>query len=177
MSDLTPERLAELRALAEAATPGPWTVESHWEPICGPRETGTTWYIPCLARWHGLPTSVHFGKDEATARYVAAVSPDVVVALFDEIERLRFIVDDVAAEGAPTDGVGVCVWCSDPEAHEPDCAWLKVVGNGRDRRPDATVVAVSDDMPGPEDKVTDLMAALEESVAAAKGARTRRSDP
>lgn len=85
--DLTPERLAELRALAAAATPGPWEAEGETRYDYFP--PATSWRIPDLERWSVYTNDVGFGEDEATARYVAAVDPDVVTALVDEVERLR----------------------------------------------------------------------------------------
>lgn len=150
MSDLTPERLAELRTLAAAATPGPWTVESYWDRLDGPADTNTSWHIPGLERWHGslaFTNNVGFGDDEATARYVAAISPDVVVGLLDEIERLRAGLDELANADHEDDLIGA-----------------------------VSAAAERQGAPAP-DRVVDLMAALERSVAAAKEARTRHPKP
>ncbi len=48
-----------------------------------------------------------------------------------------------------------------------------------EREPTVTVVSgdMAVELPGPPDKVVDLMAALEQSVAAAKEARSRRTQP
>lgn len=65
-----------LRAVAEAATTGPWGGEvmdgDVWAP--GNRER------ICKT------SSFNYGRDAA---YIAAASPDVVLALLDEIEALR----------------------------------------------------------------------------------------
>jgi hypothetical protein len=70
--------LAALKALAEAATPGPWRVYGRYA-VSGPsisHEGNRTFVVPC-------------GNDpegEADAAYIAAMSPDVARAL---IERCR----------------------------------------------------------------------------------------
>jgi hypothetical protein len=82
---------------------------------------------------------------------------DLAIELLDEIDRLR---DALNSTCNPT-----------PE--------IQVSGpNLEDEPADTTAAAVSDDMavelPVPPDRVVDLMAALERSVADAKAARTRR---
>jgi hypothetical protein len=116
MPDLTDERLSELRALASEATPGPWDVESYTHYDIAPPTA--TWSIPGLERWHGLPNNVHFGTDEATARYVAAVSPDVVTALLDEIEMGRANYDGAMADLAALVDVAAGA-VSDETANDP----------------------------------------------------------
>lgn len=145
MSDVTPERLAELRALAEAATPGPWEIDSHTHYDVAP--PAVDWQIVDLERWRGYTNNVGFGEDEATARYVAGVSPDVVTALLDEIERLR----------------------------NSSTSWPRVASE----EIDAFMAAIKDPEPvrsaaaTEPDGVVDLMAALEQSIAAAKDSRGR----
>lgn len=112
MPDLTPERLARLRGLAELATPGPWDVDSVTRYDVAP--SATDWRIPDLERWCGYTNAVGFGEDEATARYVAAVSPDVVTALLDEIERLRSIIESQTDTEARS-GVTITVHPAEPE--------------------------------------------------------------
>ena len=79
MSDLTPARLADLRAVAKAATPGPWTIRNSYGffgivPADGPAVTG-------------MPAK---GKDRKhNAAHIAAFDPPTVLALLEEIERLR----------------------------------------------------------------------------------------
>ena len=67
MADLTPERMQELRRIAEAATPGPWAFPHQKDPY------------GCYL----LPLS------ENNASYIAAFDPTTVLALLDEIERLQ----------------------------------------------------------------------------------------
>lgn len=172
----------DLRALAEAATPGPWHLESHWEPLCGPRETTTTWYIPGLARWHGLPTSVHFAKDEATARYVTAVSPDVVIDLLnmqDTLRRARRITAESLREQADELERGersphMAAECMREQADDldpPPGGLVPPWERGDDPDPPAGDLVVT--VEASADRVVYLMDALERAVADAKAARAR----
>ena len=82
MTDLTPERLAEWRRIAEAATPGPWEVvglAGYGGPYAlrMPHRSGRTWY------------GVEGIKRREDAEYFAAMNRNTVLALLDEIERLR----------------------------------------------------------------------------------------
>ena len=118
MTDLTPERLQELRRIAEAATPGPWEwrEREHNERI---RKRGQPWsrrqFIYCLQGpplsdvapehrdefdYHTVMSLRWDDRIEATpltgvvptpadAEFIATFDPPTVVALLDEIERLR----------------------------------------------------------------------------------------
>lgn len=110
----------DLRALAAAATPGPWELESYTHYDVAPPVT--TWSISDLERWRSLTNKVGFGEDEATARYVAAVSPDVVVGLLDEIERLRDELEALADHDPEQDLIEVWVeWDDDTRGwHDTD---------------------------------------------------------
>jgi len=82
MADLTPERLAELRRIAEAATPGPYEVvglAGYGGPYAlrMPHRSGRTWY------------GVEGIKRREDAEYIATFDPPTVLALLNEIERLR----------------------------------------------------------------------------------------
>lgn len=81
MSDLTPERLAELRVLAEEATLRPGAMTWRVYRLLGGSTSGRQVVI-----------ATDDETEEATARYVAAVNPDVVTALVDDIERLRAVL-------------------------------------------------------------------------------------
>jgi hypothetical protein len=65
----------ELRALALAATPGPWS--AHERPYMG-------WDIDPIEP--GLRGML---EREADARYIAAANPATVLALLDDLTRLR----------------------------------------------------------------------------------------
>ena len=99
---MTPDRLANLRALAEAATPGPWTVQDHADDdgddaprIVAPdsQEPENPWFVAeaCACCGPGDATP-------ANARYIAAVSPDVVMGLLDALAEAE--ASRLAAENA-----------------------------------------------------------------------------
>lgn len=71
---MTPERIAELRALAGAATPGPWSTSSEWS-VRGPDD-------------NELLAACSYHNHAADAEYIAAACNELPVAL-DEIEVLR----------------------------------------------------------------------------------------
>ena len=86
MTDLD---LTKLRKIAEAATPGPWEVgmTTFGDPNDGPthscvREAGSEWFDHVAASE---------GCDEADLNmaHIAAFDPPTVIALIDEVERLR----------------------------------------------------------------------------------------
>lgn len=72
----------EFRALAEKATPGPWrTVENRDKTVnvMGAPDDEGCYSKVCLVN----------GRDKHTAAYIAAASPDRVIALLNENEALR----------------------------------------------------------------------------------------
>lgn len=78
MADLTPQRLTELRELAETATPGPW---SQAGAIGGVRVNGPR------GNWvAGSTLGTH-----QDASHIAAFDPPTALALLDEVERLRTV--------------------------------------------------------------------------------------
>ena len=81
---MTASELNQLRALAQAATPGSWRVEAQGH---APHE---------VARVNNLevapPDSVELAHCATDAAYIAAVSPDVVLGLIAEVERLRLLL-------------------------------------------------------------------------------------
>ena len=81
------ERLAELRALADAATPGPWNHDSLWlpnsilGPVHQPDDSDTTEEVLLFA-------DPDFGHKPQDLAFIAA-SRTAIPELLDEIERLR----------------------------------------------------------------------------------------
>lgn len=121
MSDpLTRERIEELRRIAEAATPGPWVADfggtkGHIKAVLSGM-SGT----PTIAVYsdHVLEHVVPDDQREANGRYFETFDPITVLAMLDEIERLRGDVREwmcdhcnVVYPGPPADGVR-CVVCS-----------------------------------------------------------------
>jgi hypothetical protein len=86
---MTRSELNQLRDLAQAATPGPWRVCARWG---APQE---------VARVNNLevapPDSVELSHCATDAAYIAALSPDVVLGLIDEAERLRLLLRESTA--------------------------------------------------------------------------------
>lgn len=78
-------RLARLREFAEAARASEWYCP-NWYAEEDP-EAGGYWSVN--ARGDGITTPIHghmaYGADEATYRYLAALEPDVILALLDAI--------------------------------------------------------------------------------------------
>ncbi|HCF3885658.1 TPA: ead/Ea22-like family protein [Pseudomonas aeruginosa] len=71
---------AELRRLAEAATPGPWGRDGFY--IHTTRKEGGTTYVET---WNTLAGIAR----KENAEFVATANPKTVVALLDEIDRLK----------------------------------------------------------------------------------------
>src|SRR5690606_19060949 len=89
------DRLQELRRIAEAATPGPWEVVGldYGGPYAlrMPHRSGRTWY------------GVEGIKRREDADYFVAMNRNTVLALLDEIERLRDAVHAAQAQAANAD--------------------------------------------------------------------------
>jgi hypothetical protein len=91
---LTDEKLADLRAKATAATPGPWSWAGDEPWLCAPDlahvvEDGSG-TIVVEATWEYVE-----GDD---AEYLAAADPTTVLELLDEIVRLRQENDELRIE-------------------------------------------------------------------------------
>jgi len=93
---MTPDRLRELRRIAEAATPGPWEIPvanvfrvvapkaRHHNPPSG-KAPPYPWAIIADADTEGTS-----GEQAASnMQYISTFDPPTVLALLDEIERLR----------------------------------------------------------------------------------------
>lgn len=104
---ITQEFLATLKELAKKATKGPWQVHypqntSGWGYCVGPSSH-------CLFQLRGRVPGLNLETNEfvtckerkiADANYLAAVSPDVILALIEELEKLGTISpDDVGSIG------------------------------------------------------------------------------
>lgn len=90
----------ELRRLATEATPGPWTI--HTEEVCSPIVAamelsklvhGSVFVpvLPMVVGSNGLATAVTGcgPTSVANATYIAAASPDVVLALIDRLAEVE----------------------------------------------------------------------------------------
>jgi len=86
---LTPDRLTELRRIAEAATPGPWRLRTdpRYDDVPPDR-----FVIASDERAHIVETTQGGSwtdEDLANARYISTFDPPTVLSLLDEIESLR----------------------------------------------------------------------------------------
>lgn len=90
----------ELRRLATEATPGPWTI--HTEEVCSPIVAAMELsklvhgivfvpVLPMVVGSNGLATAVTGcgPTSVANAAYIAATSPDVVLALIDRLAEVE----------------------------------------------------------------------------------------
>ena len=98
MTPLSVEELAELRRLAEAATPGPWeaggVLECHDEGSSCWHQFSTQCEIyPPKAEpgepQFGGPIAITSEGERSNAAYIAGTSPDVMKRLLDTIEALQ----------------------------------------------------------------------------------------
>ncbi|MGE9985403.1 hypothetical protein [Desulfovibrio sp. SGI.169] len=151
--DLSPEALSRLKTLAQKATPGPWKSDVDGFGVYVD-------YEPVVERTYGYGCRNDFVCDlndgeyheyvdekeqAATASYIAALHPGMVLAMCEEIERLRNMRLDQVAEVAislATDAVSaamgedikpiklgtVCPYCGyesksieDAKAHDGTC--------------------------------------------------------
>ncbi|MCS8058021.1 ead/Ea22-like family protein [Pseudomonas aeruginosa] len=80
---------AELRRVAEAATPGPWSCNRHWAIVGGPTlefTNGAAQQQIAMACWQSW---MHEEELRNNAEFIAAANPKNVLALLDEIDRLK----------------------------------------------------------------------------------------
>ncbi|HCU0339900.1 TPA: ead/Ea22-like family protein [Pseudomonas aeruginosa] len=84
---------AELRRLAKAATPGPWEYQAPLKILAADRTS-----IVLIALSHAS-----YREDEANSRLIASANPKTILALLDEIDRLRSRLE--IDERTPHDGI------------------------------------------------------------------------
>jgi len=82
-----PDRLAEIRARLDAATPGPWTPEET-------QRGHDIWWQPGEGMRDGRVANVYVERD---AHFIAHAPADIAW-LLDEVERLREEMPDAVAE-------------------------------------------------------------------------------
>jgi hypothetical protein len=120
---MTPERLAELKALADAATPGPW------EATNGSRAAIERVEGRVLVRHVHHDTMVILRPDGTRRAFAFEDLPFIAAArtavpeLLAEVERLRILLADVHAMARGcrcTGSMGMC-GCGERIADELDC--------------------------------------------------------
>lgn len=80
---------AELRRVAEAATPGPWSCNRHWAIVGGPILEFTN---GAAQQQIAMACGQSWMRDDElrnNAEFIAANNPKTVLALLDEIDRLK----------------------------------------------------------------------------------------
>lgn len=79
---------AELRRLAKAATPGPWSCNRHWAIVGGPTlefTNGAAQQQIAMACWQSWMREEELRNNAA---FMAAANPKTILALLDEIDGL-----------------------------------------------------------------------------------------
>lgn len=103
MTDLD-QKVRELRALAEKATPGEWRVAEDNNPFADGRHVfatgldGSDFVVLNLKTDHTFVTATSREQQQANARFSAAVNPATLTAILDEYDRRGAAL--VEAEGA-----------------------------------------------------------------------------
>ncbi|GLF57971.1 hypothetical protein VNPA152081_18270 [Pseudomonas aeruginosa] len=96
---------AELRRLAKAATPGPWEYQAPLKILAADRTS-----IALIALSHA-----NYREDEANSRLIAAANPKAILALLDEIDRLKAeneALRKIISECATACGAGCAPECT-----------------------------------------------------------------
>ena len=95
---VTPEMLAELRRLAEAATPGPWEAFGAVDGRRGERWLGVT--TDMRATESARAGDVFAAQDctRQDALFIAAANPAAVLGLLDHLAHMREARDNARAE-------------------------------------------------------------------------------
>jgi hypothetical protein len=129
--------LDKLEAIAKAATPGPWRW-GDWDATFGTVENPrnmrflernlTAFADPAPYKCsrqdgrHGVLTTEEFVENDKNREYVAAMSPDVVLSMIDELgfARQQLARYKLALEAAADDGD--CALCGEPDGeHDEGC--------------------------------------------------------
>ena len=109
--EISPEWLAGLKELAEKATPGPWIMGQDGEVYSEDQDD--------------FPVDIIEGicVEQSDAAFIAAASPDVVLAMASEIERLRAENKRLLVEAHDLDSSGGEM-AKDCRSLEKEADWL-----------------------------------------------------
>ena len=83
------ERLDAIEARKNAATPGPWVIETSREPF-----EAEKYSLLDIERWRGYHNSVQLGEDKATAEFIAH-APQDITELLDLARKQQAAIDAV----------------------------------------------------------------------------------
>lgn len=140
VGELTAELLAELRRIAEAATPGPWELdirEYGFRIRMGSAVPYTGVYKPQhLIEWDpGVYYALEYPETdaenrqyleaEANARHIATFDPPTALAMLDRIEALEYMVLRLYQDTVVPD-TGYCHRCGCKGFHDETCAMSEV---------------------------------------------------
>ena len=115
----------KLRQLAQAATPGPWTLEydsdtgeygenyGEWPNALNGPKSQTEWLDPKAQEKYGHQVNEISDMCEADAEFIAAANPTVVLALLDELRGAKAKLADAWEDG---------YWAGDGDSSKPDTA-------------------------------------------------------
>jgi hypothetical protein len=138
---MTDEEITRLRTLAQAATPGPWQWDGN---VCDYDESNESPWLVTDAYATGIYKHLRGGVilkggikclNEADAAYIAAASPDVVLALLDRQQRAAPTYGSIAERAAAGKDAGL--WQAAPSAEpvawvdERAVAWLESHPRGK----------------------------------------------
>lgn len=92
--NITTERLADLRHVAECATPGPWWIDSHGHNMVSfannaitPIFSAKDLIVPAVR--HPDTGNLSHWPNDWDATYISMVDPTIVLGLLDKIEELE----------------------------------------------------------------------------------------
>lgn len=89
---MTPEQMAELRLLAEKATPGPWWIDSHGHRMSSEDGMQTVFVTDSKmapATRHKDTGNLSHWPNDWDASFIAAANPATVLWLLDHIVQLQ----------------------------------------------------------------------------------------
>ncbi|HEJ3365170.1 TPA: ead/Ea22-like family protein [Pseudomonas aeruginosa] len=90
---------AELRRLAKAATPGPWVTDAQKNGAIFNIESESGDMCIAMSQENPAPTRLEINEQRrANAEWIAAANPKTILALLDEIDRLK--AENEALRGA-----------------------------------------------------------------------------
>lgn len=123
MPDLTPEKLAELRRLAEAATPGPWEAFGAVDGRRGERWLGVTTDMRAIESARAGDVFAAQNCTRQDALFIAAANPATVLALLDDVDerdRLARLLDEPRRSGCAVEIAGVRIAPCDERGQTAD---------------------------------------------------------
>jgi hypothetical protein len=84
---MTQEQINELRKLAQAATPGPWTVDTDTDAFTGGPHVMTEDGAGLFGAWDGQ-YEIDSDAQTTNAAYIAAANPAAILALIQQRDEL-----------------------------------------------------------------------------------------